>query len=75
MLKYTQSPGGAVGRCKTKKMKWFERFLLAQTAVFLKHSVCRNPRLDPPVIIGLNSECGVWIWLCQTVCQAKQTRP
>ena len=30
-------------------MKWFERFLLAQTAVFLLHSVCRNPRLDPPV--------------------------
>ena len=30
-------------------MKWFQRFVLAQTAFFLLHSVCKNPRFDTPV--------------------------
>ena len=32
-------------------MNWFqvERFIFAQTALFLLHSVCRDPRLDTPI--------------------------
>ena len=30
-------------------MKWFETFILAQTALFLLHSVCRDPRFDAPI--------------------------
>jgi len=30
-------------------MKWFQGFVLAQTALFLLHSVCRDPRFDTPI--------------------------
>ena len=29
-------------------MQWFERFILAQSALFLLQSVCQNPIFDQP---------------------------